>query len=293
MPSTSASVSTVRPRCLIAQTPTMTESTPSSASMVRVPPLSSVRARPSTKRMIPATTSWMPNSSARTTTVLPGQIIASTPTTTVTAPKMPTRIAEPRLTDSSRACAVSIMLPWLDIDCSLPAGAYRPTPLLLLQLHRGPQGLGACVFLLARDACVVRLVAGRPRPAVRRSGLERLEQQVHQAFPGRHAVLPLGAVLVRLDDQHPVVQPRAEVLLELAPLVRVQGAGVRHVEAQLDLGRGGVHPLPTGPGRAREVLLQVLLAQPQTLRQPRRGVDEQVLSGESGPGAHAASLRRS
>jgi hypothetical protein len=49
-----------------AYNPTMNDSTPSRASSTLVPPLSSSVASAATKRKIPATTSWRPNSTAMT-----------------------------------------------------------------------------------------------------------------------------------------------------------------------------------------------------------------------------------
>src|SRR6266567_4606497 len=86
MPSSSASASRVIRTCRTAYRPMISDSTPSSASSTRVPPVRSSEANAPANRKMPITTSWMPNSTARTTSVRPGQASAATPTSSVMTP---------------------------------------------------------------------------------------------------------------------------------------------------------------------------------------------------------------
>jgi hypothetical protein len=64
----------------------MNDSTPNSASSIRLPPLASSAAMATTNWKIPATINWMPNRTATTSTVRSGQIRTTTPSSSVMMP---------------------------------------------------------------------------------------------------------------------------------------------------------------------------------------------------------------
>ncbi len=87
MPSSSASATTVTSTWRTAYRPTTNASRPSTALITRTPPVRSLPANAPTNWKMPATTSWMPNSTAIAMTVGPGQATAATPASSVRTPK--------------------------------------------------------------------------------------------------------------------------------------------------------------------------------------------------------------
>ena len=63
------------------------DSTPSTASSTRVPPVRSSDAKAATNLKMPVTTNWMPNSTATTISVRPGQASTATPASRDMIPK--------------------------------------------------------------------------------------------------------------------------------------------------------------------------------------------------------------
>ena len=86
MPSSTASASRVSETWRTAHRPTMMDSTASKASSTRVPPVRSSIASAATNLNIPDTISWMPNSTAMTSSVSSGQTSTATPAASVMMP---------------------------------------------------------------------------------------------------------------------------------------------------------------------------------------------------------------
>ena len=116
IPRISASAATVWKRCRRHRIPTSIEKIPINAYATRWPSPSSVNAI--TNRKIPATKSWMPNSTATTRTVRPGHATVRIPTSSVMIPNARTHPQDlPIATSVSAGSAV--------ISCIAPLPGRR------------------------------------------------------------------------------------------------------------------------------------------------------------------------